>query len=167
MHKNYRSIIISLRQAIKYHIGDFFKFFAYYLKKRIIGFSTGFEKNKNRLVKFFIMKRGRYNRPFLHLTTMGVLGVGVLIAPYLADTLPVFTKASAADLSILEARQQSIIIGENVFQTDVSEKPRDKILTYTVEKGDTVSTIAHKFGISSDSVLWENNLTFGQVYILF
>src|SRR5579872_6328782 len=71
-------------------IKEFSEFLFYYAKKKLINFSVRFEKNKNTLVKFFLMKRGRYNRPFLHLTTMGVLGVGVLIAPFLADTYPIF-----------------------------------------------------------------------------
>jgi len=35
---------------------------------------------------------------------------------------------------------------------------RDDVIYYTVEGGDTVSTIAEKFGISINTVLWENKL---------
>jgi murein DD-endopeptidase MepM/ murein hydrolase activator NlpD len=144
---------------------EFFAFLHYfffsYLKHRIIIFSRHFEKNKNLLVKFFIMKRGRYNRPFLHFTTMGVLGIGVLVAPYLADTYPIFSSSASQALlaSNEEATKQSIIVGENVFQTAISEKPRDKVITYTVQKGDTISTIAQKFAISTDTIKWANDLS--------
>ncbi len=105
------------------------------------------------------MKRGRYNRPFLHLTTMGVLGVGVLIAPFLANTYPIFASQSTPPpLASSSAEKQSALTGEEVFQTSVSEKPRDKIITYQVERGDTLATIARKFGISEDTIRWENNL---------
>lgn len=139
---------------------DFFGFCGYYGKRKLVIFSIWFEKNKNRLVKFFLMKRGRYNRPFLHVTTMGVLGVGVLVAPFLADTYPIFS-SKAAVLAITDegSEKESIIVGDEVFQTQVSEKPRDKVITYTVEKGDTISTIAKKFGISEETIKWENNLT--------
>lgn len=43
--------------------------------------------------------------------------------------------------------------------TEVSQKPRDKIITYPVEKGDTFSNIAKKFYISEDTIRWENYLT--------
>ena len=91
---------------------------------------------------------------------MAVLGIGVLIAPFLADTFPVFAgqQGVAQKISAFEG-QQSISIDTNVFQTDISSKPRDKIITYTVEKGDTVSTIAQKFGISEDTIRWENDLS--------
>lgn len=106
------------------------------------------------------MKRGRYNRPFLHLTTMGVLGVGVLIAPFIAETYPIFVESNASSLHVATPQtRQSIIVGENVFATTESEKPRDEILTYRVQGGDTVSTIAQKFGIDTDTVRWANNLS--------
>lgn len=149
------------------HIKDFFRlfvafldFFFLYLKNRILTFSHHFEKNKNLLVKFFLMKRGRYNRPFLHLTTMGVLGIGVLIAPFIAETYPIFASQNTSALNVATPQeQQSIIVGENVFQTDISEKPRDEIITYRVQGGDTVSTIAKKFGIDTDTVKWANDMT--------
>ena len=89
---------------------------------------------------------------------MGVLGVGVISAPFLASTYPVFSSNNplASDSA---SSQQSINVGDDVFQTDVSQKPRDKTLTYTVQKGDTVSTIAQKFGISQDTVRWANDST--------
>ncbi|MDO8658864.1 MAG: peptidoglycan DD-metalloendopeptidase family protein [Candidatus Levybacteria bacterium] len=139
---------------------SFFNFFLLYCQKKIITWFVFFEKNKNILVKFFMMKRGRYNRPFLHLTAMVVLGVGVIIGPFLADTYPVFSSNSSLSAKLVssENQEQSIVVDSNVFQTDISQKPRDKIITYTVEKGDTLSTISNKFGISVDTIKWANNL---------
>lgn len=107
------------------------------------------------------MKRGRYNRPFLHITAMCVLGIGIVIAPFLANTYPIFSKTDVLKSKPAYASEQlqSITGGENIFQTDVSQKPRDKIITYTVQKGDTISTIAQKFGVSEDTVKWQNSLT--------
>jgi murein DD-endopeptidase MepM/ murein hydrolase activator NlpD len=148
--------VITITREIK----EFSEFLFYYGKKKLINFSTRFEKNKNTLVKFFLMKRGRYNRPFLHLTTMGVLGVGVLVAPFLATTFPIFA-AQNNDLSLASssAEKQSALTGQEVFKTDISSKPRDKIITYQVERGDTLSTVANKFGISENTVRWQNNLS--------
>lgn len=156
MHKGFFSGIKSFFREIK----DFFGFLIYYFKKKILIFSFRFEKNKNHLVKFFLMKRGRYNRPFLHLTTMGVMFVGVLVAPFLADTFPIFSSnAKELDLTADAASKQSIFVGEEVFQTSISDKPRDKVIEYAVQKGDTISTIAKKFGISENTIRWANGLT--------
>jgi murein DD-endopeptidase MepM/ murein hydrolase activator NlpD len=139
---------------------EFSEFLVYYGKKKLINFSIRFEKNKNKLVKFFLMKRGRYNRPFLHLTTMGVLGVGVIIAPFLANTFPIFAaQDNTLSLASSSAEKQSALTGEEVFKTDISQKPRDKIITYQVQRGDTLASVANKFDISENTIRWENNLT--------
>ncbi len=137
----------------------FLNFLYSYSKNKIIRLSIFFEKNKNILVKFFMMKRGRYSRPFLHFATIGVLGIGVISAPFLASTYPAFSSNSSLDTKIASSSEQSINVGDNVFQTEVSQKPRDKTITYTVQKGDTVSTIAQKFGISADTIRWANDLS--------
>ncbi|MCX6744828.1 MAG: peptidoglycan DD-metalloendopeptidase family protein [Candidatus Parcubacteria bacterium] len=36
---------------------------------------------------------------------------------------------------------------------------RTNIIEYTVKDGDTIGTIAQKFGLSQNTILWENNLT--------
>jgi len=160
MQKRFSHFFVRPLKYISREMTDFFSFFFYYCKRKLLIFSFGFEKNKNRLVKFFLMKRGRYNRTFLHLTTMGVLGLGVLIAPFLADTYPIFaSKGSVLALTASSEAKQSILVGEEVFQTEISTKPRDKVIVYTVERGDTLETIAKKYGISADTIRWQNDLS--------
>lgn len=139
---------------------EFNSFLLSYLKGSLVNFSNFFETNKNIIVKFFMMKRGRYNRPFLHFATMGALTIGVVVAPFLASTYPVFSQ-NATDAAKIDSssQQQSIVVGEDVFQTDISQKPRDKVIIYTVQRGDTISTIAQKFGISENTIRWANNLS--------
>lgn len=105
-----------------------------------------------------MMKRGRYNRPFLHFSAMAVLFIGLAFSPIIAGTYPVFSQDSAVS-EPQNTQKQSIIVGDNVFSTDISQKPRDKIIIYTVQKGDTLSTIARKFGISVETIKWENDLS--------
>lgn len=153
-----RVLFLSLR-AFTIHLVSFLQVLFLYLKKKVIALSLFFEQQKNVLVKFFMMKRGRYNRPFLHLTAMAVLGTGVIMAPFLADTFPIFSSSNpSAKLVVQQVQAQSIVVDNNVFQTDVSTA-RDKIITYTVQKGDTLSTIAKKFDISTDTIRWANDLT--------
>lgn len=42
--------------------------------------------------------------------------------------------------------------------TGAAEKTRTEIIEYIVQSGDTASSIAAKFGVSINTVLWENNL---------
>ncbi len=165
MHKRTSQRLFTRAREISSELKAFLEFLLYYAKRKVVISSVRFEKNKNYLVKLFLMKRGRYNRPFLHLTTMGVLGVGVLIAPFLADTYPIFASQQVnLNLEASTLKKQSVLVDENVFQTDISTKPRDKVITYRVERGDTVSTIAKKFSskdnpISEDTIRWANDLT--------
>lgn len=140
------------------HFSQFSAFFSIYLKEKICIYSAHFEKNKNMLVKFFMMKRGRYSRPFLHISAMGVLIVGVLLSPLIGENYPIFSSENSS-LAQAQTPQESIIVGDDVFSTNVSQKPRDEIITYTVQKGDTLSTIAKKFGISVETIQWENDIS--------
>ena len=140
-------------------IPEFIRVLSRYLKARLFDFYVFFENNKNILVRFFMMKRGRYNRPFLHFAALIVLTLGVISAPFLASTYPVFSQNSTSSQIASPQTNQSVIVGENVFSTHISQKPRDKIVIYTVAKGDTLSTIAEKFGVSASTIRWQNNLT--------
>lgn len=152
------------KQGLRRFVG-FFEFLLYYARKKVIFFSVLFEKNKNILVKLFTIKRGRYNRPFLHTAAIGFLVAGVIASPFLAETFPIFAAADSQSLEVSPTvLGESIIVGEDVFKTSVSQKPRDKVILYTVQKGDTVSTIAEKFSssdnlISADTIRWANGLT--------
>jgi hypothetical protein len=125
---------------------QFSAFFSLYLKHKVLLFSAHFEKNKNRLVKFFMMKRGRYSRPFLHIAAMGVLIIGIILSPLIGENYPIFSQNSSTSAQA-QAPKESIIVGDNVFSTNISQKPRDEIITYTVQKGDTLSTISRKFNV--------------------
>ncbi len=150
---------LTIKTAI-FLVASFLQFLFFYGKHKIVTWSAFFEKQKNVMVRFFIMKRGRYNRPFLHVSAMAVVGLGVLIGPFLADTYPIFASNTAPlYVATNDKKEESVIVGENVFATNVSQKPRDKAITYRVEKGDTLSTIASKFGISTDTIKWANDLT--------
>ncbi|MGA2968017.1 MAG: hypothetical protein ABSD69_02515, partial [Candidatus Levyibacteriota bacterium] len=92
---------------------EFLNFFSLYLKERLVSSSIIFETYKNILVKLFMIKRGRYSRPFLHLATMGVLTVGVIAAPFLASTYPVFSQNSSVSATINSPSNSSIAVGED------------------------------------------------------
>lgn len=46
----------------------------------------------------------------------------------------------------------------------VNQQPRDKIISYVVENGDVIQLIANKFGISVNTIKWENNLNSDTVF---
>ncbi len=54
----------------------------------------------------------------------------------------------------------SCIMGVQLSAKALKSLPRDKIIDYVIESGDTISTIAQKFNISSQTILWSNNLSY-------
>lgn len=156
--RRFLAVQASITQSSKLS-ASFFSFLFFYFKKKILSSSLFFEKQKNRLVRFFMMKRGRYNRPFLHIAAMTVVGIGILVAPFLADTYPFIQGKDTLAIGEALALQQSINVDSDVFKTEISQKPREKTIIYRVQRGDTISTIAQKFGISTDTIKWANALT--------
>ena len=153
-------VVVAFIKVRLFDARKFSDFLVFYSKKKLLHSLIGFEGQKDILVKFLLMKRGRYNRPFLHVTTMGVLAVGVLVGPFLADTYPILTPANAiSNLPSPAPQEQSIEASNNVFETNVSQKPRDQIINYTVQPGDTLSTVSDKFGISVDTIKWANDIS--------
>jgi len=149
------------------HDGElFWNYLLFYSRKKTSKLLTWFELRKDTIVKFLLMKRGRYNRPFLHFTTMIVLVIGVIIGPFLADTYPIFSGRAAAvnNLPSPSSEAQSVTASNDIFNTMQSDKRRTGIIEYRVERGDTLSTIADKFSepgnpISVDTIKWANDLT--------
>lgn len=131
----------------------FFRAASFYFRKRTREAWRRFEEKKNTLVEILITKRGTYQRPFLHTSFFVLVGAGIVAAPIIHNTYPTqanqleeFTPPSAVFSSLDE--QETL--------TQISEKPRDTVVNYTVEDGDTLSTIAEKFSISVDTIKWAN-----------
>ncbi len=53
----------------------------------------------------------------------------------------------------------SAVVKPELASMEASKKQRDKIIEYEVQSGDTISSIAQNFGISTETVLWANNLS--------
>jgi len=89
----------------------------------------------------------------------GLVVVAVTFGPlFIAQTFP--GQASSFE----EQLPSSVVLGtttdsDPAVTTLISEKPRAEVIEYQVESGDTVSSIAQKFGVSIDSVLWANGIT--------
>ncbi len=51
------------------------------------------------------------------------------------------------------------IVKPDLIQTKETVQPREAIVQYEVQPGDTVSTIAQNFGVTVSTILWENDLS--------
>lgn len=130
-----------------------------YIEKKLRRFGVRFEQNKEFIVDILMARRGSYQRPFLHFSLGVLFMVGLVSAPILANSYPGTYAGNLADIS---SPSTAVITFDDPasygIQTTRSEKPRDQVITYQVASGDTLSTIAQKFGVSVDTIKWSNDL---------
>lgn len=142
-------------------VGDFRDWgrgWSIYIEKKLERFGHRFEIQKALIVDVLMARRGTYQRPFLHFSLGVLFMVGFVAAPILADSYPGALPGNLSSFTPPSAVLTSFDLSDYGIQTKVSEKPRDKVISYTVEPGDTLSKIANKFGVSIDTIKWANDL---------
>lgn len=116
-----------------------------------------FEIGKGVFVTTLYKRRGKMAKRFMHSGVAAITALGALIAPVVAEEFPgrgVDPWSIPTTSAVLSAESQ-----DPETATIISEKDyRGEVITYTVSQGDTVSTIAEKFGVSEDTIRWENDL---------
>ena len=151
--------LIVLTEDLKVFITEL----GYYLKKKFhLSFSIVSE-NKNAFVSSLYKQRGRLSRKLVHTGMAGLVGIGMMIAPVIAQEFPgrsVNPWEVEGSPQVLSATTES-----DGIETLVSEKVRDGIKEYKVEEGDTVASISKKFGVDEDTIRWQNNLSAGKIKI--
>lgn len=147
---------IQFLRFIPHEFSSFLRFLRIYFSHKAYFFLHNFENSKNKIVRAILLKRGRVNRMFLHLAAMSVLTIGIVVSPVISNSNPFLPQENKALIS--SERSNEPLTPEDVFETETNSEKRDKIINYTVQKGDSLSTIASKFGISEDTIKWSNNL---------
>lgn len=115
-----------------------------------------FETAKGFVAEGLYRQRGRLARPFVHSGMGAIAAVGIMLVPIISEELPGRSNPwqAPSPSSVLAAATEN-----PETATLVSDKVRDRVIEYEVQEGDTVSSIAEKFGVSQDTVIWENKLT--------
>lgn len=147
--------------------GQFIKEFFSYLFFRLHWSGLHFEKIKDFVVDILLSRRGANAPLFVHLGVVG-LAVFVLIAGGVVTPTRVVSgsypgvPANPLVASATDDGFNTAVISATITPiTVISEKPRDKVVDYEVKEDETVSSIAADFGVSEDTILWENNLKKG------
>ncbi|MFQ5452247.1 MAG: peptidoglycan DD-metalloendopeptidase family protein [Candidatus Paceibacterota bacterium] len=135
---------------------SFISFFKGYIVTRFLGFGHLFERVKDVVVAFLVVKRGKYSSSFLNTSFFLLISATLIGGPVVAENNPFLSEYFAQDQAA-----QSVLatdIGSISFSTTISEKPRDKVVEYSVKEGDTLASIASKFDVSVDSIKWASKL---------
>lgn len=142
---------------------QFFKELGFYLSKKLHFSVLRFEEKKVSFVTSLYKQRGKLSRKLMHTGMASLAGVGMMIAPVIAHEFPgrsVNPWEIESNPSVLSATTES-----DGIETIVSEKVRDGVKLYKVEEGDTVASIAKKFGIDAKTISWQNSLTKDKIKI--
>jgi murein DD-endopeptidase MepM/ murein hydrolase activator NlpD len=137
-------------------LANYVIFLRSYIKKRGYVLFSRFEVFKNFLVDILYKKRGRYARPFLHMGTILLVFLMITFGPLIfskpeddkfAISGPILTTATAyaPDFYTLQAEE-------------VSQYRGGEVITHIVSEGETLSSIANRYGLQVSTVLWENDL---------
>ncbi len=85
------------------------------------------------------------------------IAVNAARATGLAETTAVTNQSDSVAAEMAVAAADTTVVAKPQTVATVT-KTRKDIQAYTVAAGDTVASIAAKFGVTSDSVMWSNNL---------
>jgi murein DD-endopeptidase MepM/ murein hydrolase activator NlpD len=139
---------------------DFIKFLIFfkgYILNHLFGFGGSFEKFKDVIVAFLIVKRGKYSNSFLN-TSFLLLVVTVLVGgPAIAENNPLLNKFEQKSNEYAEGTI-SYNPSTTSFTTVFSAKPRDSVIEYQVKEGDTLASIAEDYDVTVQTIKWENDL---------
>jgi len=75
----------------------------------------------------------------------------------LAETPAVTNQADSASTQLIVPAQTTVIAKPQAVTTEL--KSSQDIITYVTKDGDTIASIAAQFGVTSESILWSNNIS--------
>lgn len=165
----------SLRLFFTEWVIDFYKFivllFSYFVRSYLSPKFVIFESFKSVVVGKMYQQRGKHAQLFVNAAVVTVMIFGVALGPSFvvndSQTQAVMasgfrnkfafaqettTGADGSPVSELSVDSQMAVDP----LTQVSDKPRADIFEYTVDEGDTLASIAKKFGVDTDSIKWLN-----------
>ncbi len=124
-----------------------------------------FENQKKNITKKIIKRRGQLSRPTVHLGMAGIVA-GVLVGGSFvggsADNSSQYPEVDAATPQQIPQAELASFIGASLddmsTETIISEKPRDSIIEHEVQGGETISQIAEKYGIDTNTIKWANDI---------
>lgn len=110
---------------------------------------------KDETAKLMYKQRGRFSQSFVSIS-LALLCFGVIVfSGTLEDLIRRRENNENGGSNYLILAADGSLSG---VETLISDLPKGEITEYRVQEGDTVSSIAQKFGVSIDTILWENNL---------
>ena len=142
----------------------FAQVFTHWLRKKVTSIVSKFEVFKNFGVNKLLWRRGYLSRPAIHfgmilLITLALFSSGIIGGAQIVSGSYPGVKDPRV-LGVGDVAVQEVLNDTEVpAQTIISDKVRDEIITYKVQNGDTLSSIAQKFDLTPETIKWANTLS--------
>jgi len=153
--------VYSLKEDLTAFIRALFSYFK--AKCKAVAFNI--ERFKNFSVSALMWRRGAVQQTVWHGSMLGLVSVGVLTAgvfggsSIVSSSFPGVGGGDPRFAQTFEPYPEGVVVASSQeTQTAISQKPRSETVNYTVQGGDTLSSIAEKFGISTDTIKWANEM---------
>lgn len=132
----------------------------------MVYFASLFESFKDLVVDLLMFKRGILQKKVWHGSMVGLSAFGIITSgvfggqTILSASYPGVGPEDPRFVNIYDQASIDDPILNSLYdtRTNISQKPRSEIIDYEVKSGDTLSTIAEHFGISTDTIKWQNDL---------
>lgn len=119
--------------------------------KMLLGWS---DEIKKVLARLMYRQRGRFSQSFVNFSMAFLFFGAIILSGTVEDLIDKAGSGETGGSGYLIMAQDSVVGA----QTLISDLPKGGVTEYRVEDGDTVSSIAQKFGVSIDTIVWENNI---------
>ncbi len=132
---------------------------ALYLIRRLHLSFNRFEEGKGVFVSALYRQRGRQAKRLIHYSIPVLAGLGMMMAPVIADEFP-GRNVDPWSVPMTTSNVLSATAAEPAITTAVDpNRMRSEIVEYKVVEGDTIASIAQKFGVNKETIMWQNDLT--------
>lgn len=109
---------------------------------------------KTEAAKLMYRQRGRFSQSFINISMAVMAFLAVVSSGKVEELMASNDDGATGGSSYLLVGVE----GVGGAETLISNRSKGEITEYRVEEGDTVSSIAQKFNVSIDTIVWENNL---------
>lgn len=136
-----------------------------YFRHKVIFAAHGLESWKNFAVDQLMSRRGILQKKVWHGSMVALSVVGILTSgafggqTIISSSFPGIGGEDPRFAQTFEPSANAPVLNSLYdTRTNISQKPRSEIINYQIKDGDTLSNIADKFDISTDTIRWANNL---------
>jgi murein DD-endopeptidase MepM/ murein hydrolase activator NlpD len=139
-------------------IKAYLQFFYKYLRRRGYVWFAKFETLKDVIVDLLYKRRGKYSRPLLHFGTVGLVFFAIILGPIFLEQRRREEEPAGSNSAIMSS---ALAYGADLStpqSAEVLQVRGGEVENYTVKDGDTLSSIAQRFNLQPDTIIWENGL---------